>query len=82
MKGKQAPGGVAVTGIIEDQNAVTRVYDPNHPDADVQGYVTMPEISTTQEMVDMMSASRAYEANITTFNAVKYMAMKALDIGK
>lgn len=75
-------GGVAVTAIIENGQAVTRVYDPDHPDADAQGYVLMPEIDTAEQMVDMIAASRSYEANITAFNAVKFMASKALEIGK
>jgi len=75
-------GGVAVTGIVENRDAVARVYDPGHPDADELGYVSMPQINTTEEMVDMISASRSYQANITAFNAAKYMAGKALEIGK
>lgn len=74
--------GVGVTEILEDEKAVKPIYDPDHPDADESGYVNMPDINTTQEMVDMISASRSYEANITAFNAVKQMASKALDIGK
>ncbi|MCX7614256.1 MAG: flagellar basal body rod protein FlgC [Clostridiales bacterium] len=75
-------GGVVVSDIVEDQNAVKPVYDPENPDADVNGYVMTPDINTTQEMVDMISASRSYEANVTAFNAVKLMASKALEIGK
>ena len=82
LKGKEAMGGVAVTGITQDENAVKMVYDPEHPDADAAGYVAMPEISTVEEMVDLISAGRSYESNITAFNAVKYMAAKALEIGK
>ena len=75
-------GGVQVTGIGQDNSPLKRVYEPGHPDADAQGYVTMPNIDTVTEMVDMMSATRAYEANVTAVNAVKAMAEKALDIGK
>jgi len=82
LKGKQSPGGVTVTGIIEDQQAVKPVYDPDNPDANEEGYVMLPDINTTQEMVDLISASRSYEANITAFNAVKQMAQDALRIGK
>ena len=79
---KSGLSGVSVTEILEDENAVKPVYDPDHPDADENGYVMMPDINTTEEMVNMISASRAYEANITAFNAVKSMAQKALEIGK
>jgi len=75
-------GGVEVSEIVEDANAVKAVYDPDHPDADADGYVMMPDIDTVEEMVDMMSATRSYEANVTVFNAVKLMATKALEIGR
>lgn len=81
-RAEEQPGGVYVSQIVENENAVKRVYDPEHPDADEFGYVAMPEISTTEEMVDLISANRSYEANITAFNAVKFMAAKALEIGK
>ena len=58
------------------------VYDPGNPDANAQGYVERPNVNIVSEMVDMITASRAYEANTTTINAAKSMAMKALDIGK
>jgi flagellar basal-body rod protein FlgC len=82
LRNKQTPGGVTVSDIIQNPDAVKRIYDPDHPDADAEGYVMMPNISATEEMVDLISASRSYEANITAFNAVKYMATKALEIGK
>lgn len=72
--------GVRVVGIVPDPSAPKRVYDPNHPDANADGYVLMPNINPVTEMVDMISASRAYEANITAINAAKSMAMKALEI--
>lgn len=75
-------GGVEVSGIIEDENAVRLEYDPDNPFANGEGYVEKPDINTVEEMIDMMSASRAYEANVTAFNAVKRMAQKALEIGK
>lgn len=74
--------GVQVSEIIEDQDALKAVYDPDNPDADADGYVMMPDIDTVEEMVDMMSASRSFEANVTAFNAVKMMASKALEIGR
>lgn len=72
--------GVRAVSIIEDRDAVRRVYDPTHPDADQDGYVTYPDVNIVTEMTDMISASRAYEANITALNIAKNMAMKALDI--
>ncbi len=74
--------GVKVQEILEDPTPLVPVHNPNHPDADEEGYVMMPNVNTTQEMVDMMSASRAYEANVTAFNATKNMALKALEIGR
>jgi len=75
-------GGVRVAGIVEDPSAPRLVYDPQHPDADSEGYVQLPNINVITEMVDLISATRAYEANITAINAAKSMAMKALDIGR
>jgi len=75
-------GGVEVSGILEDENAVRLEYDPDSPFANEAGYVEKPDINAVEEMIDMMSASRAYEANVTAFNAVKRMAQKALEIGK
>lgn len=77
-----AKGGVKVTEIIEDQRDLNPVYDPDHPDADENGYVMMPNVDPVKETIDGMSATRSYEANITAFNAIKQMAQKALDIGK
>ncbi|VBB08102.1 flagella basal body rod proteins signature [Lucifera butyrica] len=74
--------GVRVAGIVEDPSPTHKVYDPHHPDADKDGYVQMPNINIVSEMVDMMTATRSYEANVTTINAAKSMAMKALEIGK
>ena len=75
--------GVKITSIFEDTETEGRmVYDPSHPDADENGYVTYPNVSTVQEMTDMIDASRAYEANVTAFNASKNMQLKALEIGK
>ncbi len=74
--------GVKVDKILEDSAPFVPVYDPTHPDADKDGYVMMPNVNTTQEMIDMLGASRAYEANVTAFNAAKAMALKALEIGR
>ncbi len=75
--------GVKITSIFEDTETEGRlVYDPAHPDANADGYVMYPNVNTVQEMTDMIDASRAYEANVTAFNASKNMQLKALDIGK
>ena len=74
--------GVRVTGIIKDNSPLRRIYEPNHPDADRDGYVDMPNINVVAEMVDMISATRSYEANVTAINSAKSMAAKALEIGK
>jgi flagellar basal-body rod protein FlgC len=79
---EQAMTGVRVTGIVSDNSPFKETYDPGNPDADKRGYVKTPNIDTVTEMVDMMSASRAYEADVTAVNAAKSMAEKALDIGK
>lgn len=78
-----APGrGVAVAAIVEDPSPSRLVYDPGHPDADDKGYVAMPNVDAVREMVDMISATRAYEANVAALDAAKAMAMRALDIGR
>ena len=74
--------GVQVAAIVPDQSPLKRVYEPGHPDADAQGYVSMPNIDTVTEMVDMMGATRAYEANTAAVNAIKSMAEKAISIGQ
>lgn len=78
--GPGALGGVAVTGIVEDQAPMRRVYEPGHPLADPDGYVTKPNVNAVTEMVDMVAATRAYQANVTAFEASKAMAMDALRI--
>ncbi len=74
--------GVRVSRIVEDNDPPRLVYDPHHPDANEQGYVEMPNVNIVTEMVDMITASRAYEANVAALNAAKAMALKALDIGR
>ena len=73
---------VRVLGITTDPQPPLTKYDPQHPDADEKGYVTMPNINLVGEMVNMISATRSYEANVTAINATKSMAMKALEIGR
>jgi flagellar basal-body rod protein FlgC len=74
--------GVRVTKISEDESSFREVYDPGNPDADDKGIVKMPNVDVVTEMVNMISATRAYEANITALNATKGMALKALEIGR
>lgn len=73
-------GGVMVTGIVEDASAFEYEYDPTHPDANAEGYVAYPNVDETEEIIDLMSATRSYEANVTALNATKSMAIKALEI--
>ncbi|ACV67946.1 flagellar basal body rod protein FlgC [Desulfohalobium retbaense] len=73
--------GVEVAAIRQDQEALRDVYDPGHPDANGEGYVTMPDINVLEEMTDIMAATRAYEANVTSIKASQRMAVKALEIG-
>jgi flagellar basal-body rod protein FlgC len=72
--------GVTVAEIREDSRPPKMVYDPAHPDADEKGYVAMPNINIIEEMTDMIAATRAYEANVTAFNATKSMATQALQL--
>ena len=74
--------GVKVASIVEDQTPFTTKYDPTNPDADAQGNVKMPNVDPVTETLDMMSVTRAYDANLTALNAVKEMATKALEIGR
>jgi flagellar basal-body rod protein FlgC len=74
--------GVTVSKIEEDSTPFQLSYDPTHPDADENGYVRLPNVDPIKEMVDLMSATRSYEANVTALNASKSMFMKALEIGK
>ena len=76
------PGGVEIKGIVEDTRPAKQVYRPGHPDADANGYMSMPDINVVEEMVDMMSSTRAYEANLAAIRAAKGMAEKAFGIGK
>ena len=73
---------VRVSEVVEDKRPPKMVYNPNHPDADVNGYVALPRVNLMEEMVDMLSATRAYEANATAIGATKSMAQRALDIGR
>ncbi|WP_373896012.1 flagellar basal body rod protein FlgC [Virgibacillus sp. CBA3643] len=74
--------GVEVTNIIEDETPFKLEYSPEHPDANEAGFIELPNVDPLKEMVDLMGATRSYEANITSLNASKGMLMKALEIGK
>lgn len=74
--------GVKVAGIVEDQTPFKRRYEPGHPDADKDGFVAMPNIDAPEEMVDMMGAARAYQANLAAIGLIREIVAKALDLGK
>lgn len=78
--GAKSVNGVRVSGIAEDSSALKRLYDPGHPDADKDGYVTMPNVNTVTEMTDLISSSRAYEANVTAMQTAKTMFIKTIDL--
>jgi len=82
IKDASSPYGVKVAQIVEDKTPFKRVYQPNHPDADENGFVLLPNVDLLKEMVDMISATRAYEANVTALNSSKSLLAKALEIGK
>jgi flagellar basal-body rod protein FlgC len=78
--GAGVTNGVKVAGIVEDSSPLKRIYDPGHPDADKNGYVTMPNVNTVTEMTDLISSSRSYEANVTAMQTAKTMFSKTLDL--
>lgn len=78
----KASGGVRVAEVVESQRDFVPVYDPSHPQADENGYVLYPNVDTTEEMIDLMAASNAYDANLTALGVVKAMIGKTLDLGK
>jgi flagellar basal-body rod protein FlgC len=78
----QQVGGVKVTSVIDDPSPMKTVYDPSNPAANADGYVTMPNVDSVQEMVNMISASRSYQANIETLNTAKNLMLKTLTLGQ
>jgi flagellar basal-body rod protein FlgC len=74
--------GVRVAAVLEDQAEPRRRFEPSHPDADAEGYVSLPNVDSAEEMVDMLSASRAYQANLTAINLIRDLVQCALDIGR
>jgi flagellar basal-body rod protein FlgC len=80
--GRATATGVAVVDVVQDQQPGRRRYEPSHPDADREGYVEMPNVEPAEEMVDMLSASRAYQANLTAINLIRDLVQRALELGK
>jgi flagellar basal-body rod protein FlgC len=80
--GRASATGVQVAGVVEDQSAPRRRYEPSHPDADQEGYVALPNVDPAEEMVDMLSAARAYQANLTAIGLIRDMVSRALELGK
>ena len=78
----RAVQGVRVSAVTMDNRPFKKVYEPGNPDANAEGYVMYPDINVVEEMANLMSAQRNYEANVTTVDAVKGMFIKALDIGR
>ncbi len=82
LTGGDGPAAVRVAQVVADQAEGRRVYSPGHPDADPQGFVTFPNVNPVHEVVNLMSASRGYEANATAIETIKGMANRALDISR
>jgi len=80
--GQQDIGGVKVAGVVEDQSPMKMVYDPKNPHANTAGYVTMPNVNVVEEMTNMISASRSYQANVEVLNTAKTLMVKTLTIGQ
>ena len=77
---QQSPRGVKVADVVDDDSELRKVYQPEHPDADAQGYVSYPNVDVVMDMVDLIAASRAYEANATVIEAVKGNFMRSLSM--
>ena len=80
--GKASATGVKVAGIIEDQAPFRKRYEPSHPDADADGFVSLPNVDASEEMVDMLGAARAYQANLAAIGMIKDMVAKSLELGR
>lgn len=78
----QEIGGVRVAGVVQDQSPLKQVYDPKHPLADAQGYISMPNVDPVAETVNMIAASRSYQANVEVLNTAKALMQKTLTIGQ
>lgn len=79
---REGTDGVSVTAVVDDPSPMKRVFDPKHPSADKDGYVTLPNVNVVDEMVNMISASRAYQDNVEVMNTAKAMLLKTLTIGQ
>jgi flagellar basal-body rod protein FlgC len=82
MSGQIAAAGVQVSAVVEDQAPFRRRYEPSHPDADADGFVAVPNVDVPEEMVDMLGAARAYQANLTAISLIRDTFQKALDLAK
>jgi flagellar basal-body rod protein FlgC len=80
--GEAGAVGVKVAGIVQDRSPFRKRYEPSHPDADREGFVSLPNVDASEEMVDMIGASRAYQANLAAIGLIKEMVAKALELGK
>jgi flagellar basal-body rod protein FlgC len=80
--GKAGAVGVKVAGVVEDQMPFRRRYEPSHPDADAQGFVQLPNVDPQNEMVDLIGASRAYQANLTAIGLIRDLVAKSLELGR
>ena len=80
--GQASASGVKVAGIVQDTSPFRRRYEPGHPDADADGFVSLPNVDTSSEMVDMLGAARAYQANLAAIGLIKEMVAKALELGR
>jgi len=80
--GRSTATGVKVAAVVEDQSEFRRRYEPSHPDADKDGFVALPNVDAPQEMVDMVGAARAYQANLAAIGLIRDMVQKALELGK
>jgi flagellar basal-body rod protein FlgC len=80
--GQAGATGVKVAGVVQDQAPFRRRYEPSHPDADAEGFVSLPNVDASEEMVDMLGAARAYQANLAAIGLIKDMVAKALELGR
>jgi flagellar basal-body rod protein FlgC len=80
--GRAGATGVKVTAVVEDQAPFRRRYEPSHPDADAEGFVSFPNVDAPQEMVDMLGAARAYQANLAAIGMIRDLVAKALELGR
>lgn len=80
--GQASATGVKVVGVVQDQAPGRRRYEPSHPDADAEGYVELPNVNPAEEMVDMLGAARAYQANLTAISLIRDLVSRALELGR